>query len=66
MELTRDELRGMVDDLPDVERRAVEAIFYEQVTYSELARRTGTDSKQAWRVTQRGLARLKLALLGDD
>ena len=65
----KDLLNACVDLLPDQEREAILAIFYDRVGYREMAKRLGMSPRQARRVMQRAYSRLgplMLAVEGVD
>lgn len=61
----RDRLHDLIEALPERERMAVEARFYEQLTYREFAVRMECSPMYAWRLTQRALEMLGVELKAD-
>jgi len=54
-----------IEQLSEQSRFCIEAIFYEQISYSELATRLGVSKPHAWRLTQVATEQLKHLLSSD-
>lgn len=54
----REELMELVDKLPEMERRVMEGLFWEQLSRRELGRQMGISRARVKTLLERGLAKL--------